>query len=165
MRVARQWSFAGVNVFDSFDGQQDFLLVAEFDDARILQVLPGQLGRLLHRLVALLRHSRAVLLQPQNPQPLFQRALREIRYRFIPAVTKIYFSAPPRKIYEPKGGLHAKSQFSVVSSFLHNRNWFPARNAERYKNAGNDLIFIGLKILVCLFGDLVHLFSLFEKIY
>jgi hypothetical protein len=111
MRVARQWSFAGVNVFDSFDGQQDFLLVAEFDDARVLQVLPGQLGRLLHRLVALLRHSRAVLLQPQNPQPLFQRALREIRYVLYP-VTKIYFSAPPPwKIYEPKGGLHVKSQF------------------------------------------------------
>lgn len=75
MRIARQWSFASVNVFDSFDGEQDFLLVAQFDDARVLEVLPGQLGGLLHRLVALLGHSGAVLLQPQDSQPLFQRAL------------------------------------------------------------------------------------------
>jgi len=75
--IARQRPFASLDVFDSFNGKQDFLLVAQFDDASVFQVLPGKLRSLLHSFVSLLSQSVAVLFKSQNSQPLFQRTLKQ----------------------------------------------------------------------------------------
>jgi hypothetical protein len=51
---------ASLEIFDAFDGQEKPFLVAQFEEADVLEILDGDLGHVLHRHVALATQLRAV---------------------------------------------------------------------------------------------------------
>jgi hypothetical protein len=53
-------SSASLEIFDAFDGQEKPFLVAQFEEADVLEILDGDLGHVLHRHVALATQLRAV---------------------------------------------------------------------------------------------------------
>lgn len=64
-------NFAGFQIFDPLDSEQDLLLVTKADDPYVLQILPCELRDVINRGVALTPQRRAVLVQSQQMKPLF----------------------------------------------------------------------------------------------
>uniref|UniRef100_A0A182VCH8 Secreted protein n=1 Tax=Anopheles merus TaxID=30066 RepID=A0A182VCH8_ANOME len=65
---------AADDVLHALDREQNLLLVAQLHDADVLQVFPCQLRHVVDGLVALRQQRLHVLLEPQQPQPLVDRA-------------------------------------------------------------------------------------------
>lgn len=62
-------------VLHTLDGQQNFLLVAQLDNANVLEILPSHLGYVAHRLIVLLQQGLYILLQTQQLQPFLYGSL------------------------------------------------------------------------------------------
>ena len=73
------YALAGPDVLDPLDREQELLLVAEPHDADVLEVLPGERRHVLDAAHALLVERAEVLLEPEEPQPLLERAGHVLR--------------------------------------------------------------------------------------
>ena len=77
---------SGLELFDSFDGQEESFLVSQFEETHVLQVLDGDGGHVGDAPVSLVQKLHGVLTKPDLVQPLFQRVLK---YRMIVRYTSI----------------------------------------------------------------------------